>query len=177
MFYLVLTFNYIANELFPNLKNIMQIKKKTSSNPLTLARVKPYNYKQDGIEKDIKISLLFLFSNKVCLPAFIQLAYNIDNISYKLFMALPVYQARAKNSRDKLQKEYSNTFGKQAIYHLFPYKVHCVLCYHNLFIVAMEQVMIRQYYAQLKLDKQTEFHIDNIEKEIEHFHILIKIEL
>lgn len=29
---------------------------------------------------------------------------------------------------------------------------------------------IRQYYMQLKLDKQTKFHIDNEKKEIEHFY-------
>ena len=36
---------------------------------------------------------------------------------------------------------------------------------------------IRQYYAQLELDKKTEFHIDNMEKKIEHFYILVEIEL
>ncbi len=30
---------------------------------------------------------------------------------------------------------------------------------------------------QLELDKQTEFHVDNIKKKIEHLHMLIKIEL
>ena len=36
---------------------------------------------------------------------------------------------------------------------------------------------IGQYYSQLELDKQTEFYVDNMEKEIECHHTLVKIEL
>ncbi len=43
--------------------------------------------------------------------------------------------------------------------------------------MATDQVVIRQYYAQLKLDKQTEFHVDNMEKEIERIHMIVEIKL
>ncbi|MCJ1348647.1 hypothetical protein MMC31_006879 [Peltigera leucophlebia] len=43
--------------------------------------------------------------------------------------------------------------------------------------LATEQVAIGQYYAQLELDEQTEFHVDNMEKEIERLHTLVEIEL
>ena len=36
---------------------------------------------------------------------------------------------------------------------------------------------IGQYHAQLELDKQTKFYIDNIENEIECFYTLVEIEL
>ena len=169
IFCLVFIFNHIANKLSPNLKDIVRIKKKTPSNPLMLARFKPHNYNQDSNKEDIKIPSLSPFSSTVCLSAFVQFAHDTNNISCKLFMALSMHQSHAKNSKDKLQKKHFNTFGKQAIHHLFPYKAHRFLCYRNLPIVAMEQVAIEQYYAQLKLDKQTKFHIDNIKKEIKRF--------
>ena len=53
-------------------------------------------------------------------------------------MALPAHQARAKNSRDELQKKHSNTLGEQGIHHLFLYKAHRLLSYRNPPIVAME---------------------------------------
>ena len=173
----VLTFNHVANELSPNLKDIVRIKKKTPSDLLTLARVKSHNYNQDNNKEDIKIPSSSPFSSTVCSPAFVQSAHDTDNISRKLFVALPAHQARAKNSRDELRKEHSNTLGEQAIHHLFPYKAHRLSCYRNPPIVATEQVAIGQYYAQLELDEQNEFHIDNMEKEIECLHTLVEIEL
>ncbi|MCJ1349321.1 hypothetical protein MMC31_007557 [Peltigera leucophlebia] len=173
----VLTFNHVANKLSPNLKDIVRIKKKTPSNPLTLARVKPHNYDQDSNEKDTKIPPSSPFSSTICSPVFVRSAHDTDDVSCKLFVALPAHQAQAKNNRDELQKKHSNIFGKQAIYHLFPYKAHCLSCYRNTPIVATEQVAIGQYYVQLELDKQTEFHVDNMEKEIECLHTLVEIEL
>ena len=173
----VLTFNHIANELSPNLKDIVRIKKETPSDPLTLAHVKPHNYDQDSNEEDIKIPPSSPFSSIVCSPAFVRSAHDTDNVSCKLFVALLAHQARAKNSRDELRKEHSNTLGEQAIHHLFPYKAHRLSCYRNPPIVATEQVAIGQYYAQLELDEQNEFHIDNMEKEIECLHTLVEIEL
>ncbi|MCJ1348461.1 hypothetical protein MMC31_006693, partial [Peltigera leucophlebia] len=167
IFHSVLTFNHVANELSPNLKDIVRIKKETPSDPLTLARVKPHNFDQDSNEEDNKIPPSSPFSSTICSPAFVRLAHDTDDVSRKLFVALPAHQARAKNNRDELQKEHSNTLGEQAIHHLFPYNAHCLSCYYNPPIVATEQVAIRQYYAQLELDKQTEFHVDNMEKEIE----------
>lgn len=108
----VLTFNHVANELSPNLKNIVRIKRKTPSDLLTLARLKPYNYDQDSNEDNTKIPLLSPFSSTLCSPASIELAHDIDNISHKLFVALPVHQARTKNSRNELQKEHSNTLSE-----------------------------------------------------------------
>ena len=67
----VLTFNHIANKLFPNLKDIMHIKKKTPSDPLTLAYIKPHNYDQNSNEEDITIPPSPPFSSIVCLPAFV----------------------------------------------------------------------------------------------------------
>ena len=173
----VLTFNHVANELSPNLKDIVRIKKETPSDPLTLARVKPHNYDQDSNEEDIKIPPSSPFSSTVCSPAFVRSAHDTDDVSRKLFVALPAHQARAKNSKDELQKEHSNILGEQAIHYLFPYKANRLSCYRNLPIVATEQVTIRQYYAQLELDEQTEFHIDNMKKEIERLHTLVEIEL
>ena len=60
---------------------------------------------------------------------------------------------------------------------MFPYKAHHLSCYYNPPIVAIEQVAIGQYYAQLELDEQTKFYIDNIKKEIKRLHMLVKIEL
>lgn len=40
----------------------------------------------------------------------------------------------------------------------------------------MQQLFIRQYNAQLELDKQIEFHIDNMEKKISCLHMLVEIE-
>ncbi|MCJ1343643.1 hypothetical protein MMC31_001839 [Peltigera leucophlebia] len=173
----IFTFNHVTNELSPNLKNIVRIKKKTPSNFLTLACVKSHNYNQDCNEEDTKIPPSPPFSSTVCLSAFVQLAHDIDNVSRKLFVALSAHQAQAKNNSDELQKEHSNTLGKQAIHYLFPYKAHCLSCYCNPPIVVTEQVAIEQYYAQLKLDEQTEFHVDNMEKKIERLHMLVEIEL
>ena len=64
-------FNHITNKLSPNFKNIMRIKKKPPSNPLTLARVKPHKHNQDNNKEDTKISPLFPFSSTVYSPAFI----------------------------------------------------------------------------------------------------------
>ncbi len=138
----VLTINHIANKLSSNLKDIMRIKRETPSDPLTLAHVKTHNYDQDSNEDNIKILSLSPFSSTIYLLAFIRLAHDTDNISYKLFMAPLVHQACAKNSQNKLQKEHSNTLGEQAIYHVFPYKAHYFLCYCNLSIVVMDQIAI-----------------------------------
>ena len=67
----VFTFNHVANELSPNLKDIVRINKKTSSDPLMLVRIKLHNNDQDSNEEDIKISFLSPFSNTVCLHAFV----------------------------------------------------------------------------------------------------------
>lgn len=40
----------------------------------------------------------------------------------------------------------------------------------------IKQVVIGQYYTQLKLNKQTKFYIDNIKKEIKYLYMLVKIE-
>lgn len=138
IFHLVLTFNYIANKLSPNRKNIIRIKKKTPSIFLMLACIKSHNYNQDSNKKDIKILLLFLFSSTVCSPIFVRLAHNINDVSRKHFVALPIYQVYAKNNRDKLQKEYFNIFGKQVIHHLFSYKAHRLSCSCNPLVVATE---------------------------------------
>lgn len=61
IFCLVFMFNHVANKLSPNLKNIMRIKKKTSSNLLTLVHIKPQNYNQDNNKKDIKIPPCYHF--------------------------------------------------------------------------------------------------------------------
>lgn len=89
IFCLVLTFNHIANKFFLNLKDIICIKRETLSKPLILAYIKPHNCDQDSNKDDTKILPLSPFSSKVCLPAFVQLAYDIDNIFCKLFVALP----------------------------------------------------------------------------------------
>ena len=143
IFYLVLTFNHVANKLSPNLKDIVRIKRKTPSDLLTLVHVKPHNYNQDSNEEDTKIASLSLSSSAICLLLFVQLAYDIDDVSCKFFVTLPVHQAYAKNSRDELRKDHSNTLGKQAIHHLLPYKAHRLSYYHNSLIVTREQVAIR----------------------------------
>ncbi len=102
IFCLVFTFKHIANKLSLNLKDIICIKRETLSKSLILAYVKPHNYDQDSNKDDTKILPLSLFSSIVCLPAFVQLAYDIDKIFCKLFVALPVQQARAKNNRNEL---------------------------------------------------------------------------
>ena len=139
----IFMFNHLANELFPNLKDIVRIKKKPPSDLLTLAHVKPHNYNQDSNEEDIKIPPSSPFYSILYSPAFVRSAHDIDDVSRKFFMALSMHQARAKNSRDELQKEYSNTLGKQAIYHLFPYKAHRLSCYCNLPIEVIKQMVIR----------------------------------
>lgn len=50
------------------------------------------------------MSLEYIIFSNLCLLAFVYFVYNINDISYKLFMALLAYQACAKNSKDKLQK-------------------------------------------------------------------------
>ncbi len=67
----VLKFNYDANELSPNLKNIVDIKRETLSDLLTLAHVKSHNYDQDSNEDDINIPSSSLFSSIVSLFAFV----------------------------------------------------------------------------------------------------------
>ena len=61
IFCLVFTFNYVANKLSPNLKDIVCIKKKTLSDFWTLIHIKPHNYDQDSNEKNIKIPPLSPF--------------------------------------------------------------------------------------------------------------------
>ena len=120
---------------------------------------------------------MFPFSSTVRSPAFVRLAHDTNHVFHKFFVALLAYQVCVKNSRNKLRKEHFNTLDEQAIYHLFPHKVHCLSCYCNPSIVATEQVAIGQYYAQLDLDKQTEFHINNMKKENERLHTLVEIKL
>lgn len=48
IFYLILTFNYITNKLSQNIKDIVPIKKKVSSNFSILAYVKPHYYDLDN---------------------------------------------------------------------------------------------------------------------------------
>ena len=142
IFHLVLMFNHVINELSPNLIDIVHIKKEILSNLLTLGFVKPHNYDQDINEEDIKIPFLSPFSCKICSSAFVWLAHDTNDVSHKLFVTLLAHQARVKNSRDELQKEYSNTLDEQAIHHLFPYKAHRLSCYCNLPIMAKEHVVI-----------------------------------
>lgn len=87
----ILIFNYIANELSPNLKFIMYIKQKTSSNIIILERVKPHNYNKDSNEKNIKIPPLSPFSSRICLLASVQSAHDTNNVFCKIFMALSAY--------------------------------------------------------------------------------------
>lgn len=136
-------FNHIANKLPTNLKNIIYIKKNLFSNFLTLARVKSYNYNLDINKKDSKIPLLSLFFYIVYSSFFVHSIYNTNNISHKLFMVLSVYQARAKDSKNELQKKYSNNFTKQAIHHLFFYEINCLSYYHNFSIVTIKQMSIK----------------------------------
>lgn len=112
IFCLVLMFNYIANKLLPNLKDIMYIKKNPFSNPLTLMYIKSHNYNMNTNKENTKIFFLSLFFSIVYSPAFIYSTYNINNISCKFFMTLLVYQAYVKDSKDELQKKYFNIFGK-----------------------------------------------------------------
>lgn len=102
IFCLVLTFNYVANELSPNLKDIVHIKRKTPSNSLTLASIKTPNYNQDSNEDNTKIHSSSPFFSIVCSPAFIQSAHDTNNISHKPFVALATHQACAKNSQNEL---------------------------------------------------------------------------
>lgn len=76
----VLKFNHDANKLSPNLINIMGIKRKTLSDLLTLAHVKPHNYDQDSNEDNIKIPSSSLFSSTVSLFAFVQSVLDTNNI-------------------------------------------------------------------------------------------------
>lgn len=103
----VFTFNYVTNKLFQNLKNIMHIKKKAFSNSLTLAYVKSHNYNLDSNlennkDKNTMVSFLSPLSSISCFFAFVQSAYDTNKIFRWLFLALLVYQARAKNSQNKL---------------------------------------------------------------------------
>lgn len=116
----------------------MRTKKEILSDFLTLVRVKPHNYNKDSNEEDTKIHPSSPFFSIVYSSAFVQLAHDTDNVSCKIFVALPVYQARAKNGRDELQKEHSNTFDKQVIHHLFPYKTYRLSYYRNFLIVAIK---------------------------------------
>lgn len=86
-------FNYIANNLSLNLKNIVCIKKEIFSNFLTMICIKFHNYNLDTNEKNIKICSLSLFSNKIYLSAFVQLTYDINEISCKIFIVLLAHQA------------------------------------------------------------------------------------
>lgn len=108
----VFTFNHVTNELSLNLKDIVRIKKKTSSNPLTPAYIQPHNYNQDSNEENTKIPPLSLLSSIVCSLAFVRLANDTNNIFRKLFVTLPAHQARIINNRNELQKEHSNTLGE-----------------------------------------------------------------
>lgn len=102
IFCLIFIFNYIANKLFLNFKDIVHIKKNPPFDLLTLTYIKSHNYNQNSNEKDYKIPPLFPFSSIIYLLVFVRLAYDTNNISYKLFVALPIHQACAKNNRDKL---------------------------------------------------------------------------
>lgn len=93
---LVLTFNHVTNKLSQNHKNIVCIKKKAPSDPLTLAHVKTHNYDLDinlenNKDKDIMIPPLFLSSSILYFPAFVQSARDTDEIFHQLFSTLPVY--------------------------------------------------------------------------------------
>lgn len=67
----VFIFNHVTNKLSSNLKNIVRIKKETSSNLLTPAHIKPHNYNQDSNEENTKIPPSSLFSSIVCSLAFV----------------------------------------------------------------------------------------------------------
>ena len=101
--------NHVANKFSLNLQDILHIEKETSFDLSTLAHIKSHNYNQNRDEEKTKILPLFLFFSIVVSPAFVWLIYDIDNVFCKFFVALLVYQTCAKNNRDKLQKEHSNT--------------------------------------------------------------------
>lgn len=143
----ILTFNHVTNELSQNLKDIVRIKKEAPSNLLTLAHIKPHNYDLDSNlenskDEDTMVPLLSPLFSILCSPAFVRSARDTDEVSCQLFLALPVYQARAKNSRDELRKEHSNLLGEQAIHHLFPYKAHRLSYYRNPPAVATDQLAV-----------------------------------
>lgn len=71
IFCLIFTFNYIANKLSLNFKNIIYIKKKPLSNPLILTYIKSYNYNQNSNEEDYKIPPLFPFFSIIYLLVFV----------------------------------------------------------------------------------------------------------
>ncbi len=100
IFCLVFTFNYVANKLFLNLKDILHIKGKSFSGPLKLVCIKSQNYDQDSNENNTKIPLLSLFSSIVYLPTFVQLTHDTNNNFCKLFVTIPAYQAYAKNNKN-----------------------------------------------------------------------------
>lgn len=96
IFCLVLTFNHVTNKFSQNLKDIVHIKKKAPFNPLTLACIKLHSYNLDSNlennkDENTMISPLFLFSNILCSLAFVQSAYDTDEVFYQLFSILPVY--------------------------------------------------------------------------------------
>lgn len=77
--------------------------------------MKSQNYNLDSNlknNKDEDIISFFLspFFSISCFLAFIQSAYNTDEIFCQLFLTFPVYQACIKDSGNKLQKEHSNLF-------------------------------------------------------------------
>lgn len=111
-FCLIFTFNYIANKLSSNLKDMLHIKKEISFNSLILAHVKPNNYGININKKDIMIPLLSSFLKIIYSSTFIVFVYNTDEVSCKLFVALLAYQIYKKASKDEILKEYSNNFSK-----------------------------------------------------------------
>lgn len=136
---------------------------------------------QIAIWKIIKIKILwslfylYFLIYHILLPLSDQFVIQIR--FFVRFFGSPSLQAYTKNSQNKLQKEHSNLLSKQAIYHLFLYKAHHLSSYYNLSAVVMDQLAIQKYYAQLELDKQTKFHINNIEKKISCLYTLIKMKL
>lgn len=102
-----------------------------------LVHVKSHNHDLNSNLKinkneDTIASPLSLFSNISCSTALVQSACNRNEVFCQLFSAFLVYQARKKDSQNESKKEHSNLFNEQGIYHLFPYKVHRLSCYHNL---------------------------------------------
>lgn len=102
----VLTFNHVTNKLFQNLKVIICIEKKASSNFLMLAHIKLYNHDLDSNlqNKDeyTMASSPLSFSSKIYASALDRSVYDMEEIFHQLCLTLPVYQTCVKESRDEL---------------------------------------------------------------------------
>lgn len=83
----------------------MRIQKEASSDPLMLADIKTHNYDlnsniENNKDEDTMVPPLSPFFSIPCSLPFVQSARDMDGVFCQFFLALPVYQTRAKNSQD-----------------------------------------------------------------------------